>query len=460
MRLDASKKKKNPVAVATKHKPMSQAIGQLEAILQANRRGKDVGVCSICSANRFVLEAAMQQARYDGNLLLIESTSNQVNQFGGYTGQTPADFANFVQTIAKDMRFPMDRIVLGGDHLGPHVWRSTTAAVAMEKACEMVREYVRAGFTKIHLDASMACADDSQAPGQPLDDAIVSARAAQLCQAAEDAHSSLPRGSTAPIYVIGTEVSAPGGEHLQSAAPKVTRTKDLVRTIDLAEQAFLARGLDSAWERVIAVVVQPGVEFGHASVFPYDQRKARPLAEFVPRRWQGVYEAHSTDYQSREALRQMVGDHFAILKVGPWLTFAFREAVFALEAIERELLSGRNAPERSCLQHALEEAMLENPAHWKSYYHGDEQALQLARKYSYSDRARYYWPQPGVTAALQRLIANLAAHPAPTSLLSQFLPHECEAVRAGEIANQPLELIRHKVIEVLGQYAYACGQSS
>ena len=446
--------------MAMKHKPASDATEQLKAILRANGRGKEVGICSICSANRFVLEAAVRQAGRDGSLLLIESTSNQVNQFGGYTGQTPADFAAFVRSIAKEMRFPAHRMVLGGDHLGPHVWRSTTAAVAMEKACQMVCAYVCAGFTKIHLDASMPCADDAHDPNQPLKDEIVSARAAQLCQAAEEAHAALPRGSTPPVYVIGTEVPVPGGEHLQSPAPRVTRTKDLVRTLDLAKKAFSARGLDSAWERVIAVVVQPGVEFGDASVFPYDQRKARPLAQFVPRNWQGIYEAHSTDYQLRDALRQMVRDHFAILKVGPWLTYAFREAVFALEGMERELLSGRNASERSCLRHVLEEAMLENPVHWKSHYHGDEQALQFARKYSYSDRARYYWPQPNVAVALQRLIANLNSHPAPTSLLSQFLPGEYEAMRNGEVANQPVELIRHKIIEVLRQYAYACGQPS
>jgi D-tagatose-1,6-bisphosphate aldolase subunit GatZ/KbaZ len=433
---------------------------QLQNILQENRRGKGVGIYSICSANRFVLEAAMVQAARDNSLLLIESTSNQVNQFGGYTGQTPAAFADFVRTIAKEMHFPVSRIVLGGDHLGPHVWRSATAAIAMEKACEMVREYVFAGFTKIHLDASMPCADDASEPDQPLNEEVVGSRAAELCQAAETAHAYLPRRAIPPVYVIGTEVPVPGGEHLQSSAPKVTSTKDLARTLALAEKAFLARGLHSTWQRVIAVVVQPGVEFGDASVFPYDERKARPLANFVAHNWNGVYEAHSTDYQTCDALRQMVEDHFAILKVGPWLTFAFREAVFALEAIEHEMFTGRDAADRSCLQGALDKAMLENPTHWKGYYHGDEQELRFARKYSYSDRARYYWPQPHVADALQRLIRNLTANTIPTSLLSQHLPNEWEAVRAGEIANRPEELIRHRILEVLQQYAYACGQRS
>ena len=47
--------------------------------------------------------------------------------------------------------------------------------------------------------------------------------------------------------------------------------------------------------------------------------------------------------------------------------------------------------------------MLENPVHWKSYYHGDESALRMARKYSYSDRVRYYWPQPAVSYCVAAL---------------------------------------------------------
>lgn len=444
---------------ATKQRPVN-ATGRLRELLRSNRRGTAVGIYSVCSANRSVLEAAMLEASRTRSLLLIEATSNQVNQFGGYTGQTPADFTKFVSQVAGQMHFPVNQIVLGGDHLGPHVWRNNPAAVAMERASLMVADYVRAGFIKIHLDTSMPCADDPIAKGQPLADEIVSARAAQLCQVAEQAHHSLPRDATPPVYVIGTEVPVPGGEHLQSSVPKVTSTKDLARTLDLAKKQFLARGLHSAWERVIAVVVQPGVEFGDASVFPYDARAARSLAKFAPRGWTGVYEAHSTDYQSRDALRKMVKDHFAVLKVGPWLTFAFREAVFALESIERECVPCGNGYEPSCVQEALEKAMLENPAHWKSYYHGDERALQLARKYSYSDRSRYYWPHPDVASALQRLVRNLTAQPAPVSLLSQYLPVQCEAVRSGALVNRPADLIRHRVLEVLEQYAYACGQRS
>jgi D-tagatose-1,6-bisphosphate aldolase subunit GatZ/KbaZ len=429
----------------------------LRAALEKNHRGECVGIYSICSANRFVLEAGMLQAKRDHSLLLIESTSNQVNQFGGYTGQTPAQFAAFVNEIEAAMSFPTARIVFGGDHLGPHVWRNEPASSAMQKAEDLVRACVLAGYTKIHLDASMHLAGDPGDRHQPLADDIVSRRAADLCQVAEDAHSSLSGSSPAPLYVIGTEVPIPGGELSEGHAPGVTKVEALSQTLQLTEQVFKSCGLEAAWKRVIAIVVQPGVEFGDQVVFPYLPENARKLSTFVDQPWQGVYEAHSTDYQTPAALRQMVRDHFAILKVGPWLTFAFREAVFALAEIEQEWLGGRKGLALSRLREALDEAMLADPQYWKSYYHGDEPALRFSRKYSLSDRCRYYWPQPRVAAAVQTLLANLEAHPAPVSLLSQYLPNQSEALRAGQVENKPEVLIRNKIGEVIDRYAYACG---
>jgi len=402
----------------------------------------------------------MQQARRDGSLLLIESTSNQVNQFGGYTGQKSADFAKLVRETAAAMDFPFERIVLGGDHLGPHVWRKESSKEAMEKARVLVRDSVLAGYTKIHLDTSMHCADDAGDRHRPLADEIVSTRAAELCAAAESAHRELPEGSPAPLYVIGTEVPIPGGEVNDARAPEVTRTEDLQNTLWITKRAFGSHKLESAWERVIAVVVQPGVEFGDASVFAYDAQKARELSKFAVEQWHGVYEAHSTDYQPAEALREMVKDHFAILKVGPWLTFAFREALFALAAVEEEWLTRRSGVTLSRVREKLDRAMVENPSFWKDYYHGEKSALQLARKYSYSDRSRYYWPQPKVAAALDRLIANLTAYPPPDALLSQYLPRQGELVREHRLDRVPGEMIRSKIREVLRVYAAACGRKA
>jgi D-tagatose-1,6-bisphosphate aldolase subunit GatZ/KbaZ len=323
-----------------------------------------------------------------------------------------------------------------------------------------VRDCVRAGYSKIHLDASMHLSGDPVEKNKSLADEIVSARAAELCEVAEEAHREMASGSPAPIYVIGTEVPIPGGEQLETAAPVTTRPQDLERTRQTARDAFRTMNLEEAWARVVAVVVQPGVEFGDTSVFAYDHEKAADLAAFGEKNWQGVFEAHSTDYQTAEALREMVKDHFAILKVGPWFTFAFREAVFALAMMEDEWLGWRKGITRSGVREALDHAMVADPSHWKSYYHGDEAALHFARKYSYSDRSRYYWPQPAVQQALQKLLSNLAETPVPLSLLSQYLPKQWEEIRAGQLLHDPVKLIHSRILEVIDNYAYACGMKA
>lgn len=427
--------------------------------VKANRSGQRRGVTSLCSANRFVLQAAMTEARKDGSVVCIESTSNQVNQFGGYSGMTASDFAGFVRGIAREAGFPAERILLGGDHLGPFPWQDEPAETALAKAGELVRTCVLAGYTKIHLDTSMRCADDPGGAGSPLSEETATERAATLCKIAEDAYASLPAGSPAPLYVIGTEVPVPGGEQEESHI-QVTCTKDLERTIELTRAAFESRGLGSAWQRVIAVVVQPGVEFGDTTIVEYERPKAAELSSFIRNVANLVYEAHSTDYQIPLSLRRMVEDHFAILKVGPWLTFAGREALFALEAMEIEWLSGKKNIALSGLRAALEAAMLENPKHWRKYYRGSEEDLRFARSYSFSDRCRYYWPQPGVQQALQRLLHNLSEYPIPLTLLSQFMPDQYEAVREGRLAARPADLVLDKIARVLTIYADACGTAT
>ncbi|MBE7182466.1 MAG: class II D-tagatose-bisphosphate aldolase, non-catalytic subunit, partial [Terriglobus roseus] len=171
----------------------------LRQVLQ--QRG--AGVTSVCSAHPWVIRAAFEQGVEDESLLLLEATCNQVNQDGGYTGMQPADFRHMVEQIGAECAFPRSRLVLGGDHLGPNPWKHLPAAQAMDKAEEMVRAYVAAGFTKIHLDASMSCADDPAV----LSVQDIAERAARLASAAELA----AQDSAAPEYVVGTEVPTPGG---------------------------------------------------------------------------------------------------------------------------------------------------------------------------------------------------------------------------------------------------------
>ncbi|MEJ2475015.1 MAG: class II D-tagatose-bisphosphate aldolase, non-catalytic subunit, partial [Desulfobacterales bacterium] len=84
------------------------------------------GITAVCSAHRTVLEAAIEQAAADGDVVLVEATANQVNQFGGYTGMRPAEFVNLVHSLAAAAEFPLEKVLVGGDHLGPHPWRKKT----------------------------------------------------------------------------------------------------------------------------------------------------------------------------------------------------------------------------------------------------------------------------------------------------------------------------------------------
>ena len=422
------------------------SIEFLDRIVDSQKRGEACGVASVCSSHPFVLKAALERAVRSGTPVLVESTCNQVNQFGGYTGMTPADFASYVAALARQTGLAPDKVLLGGDHLGPSVWQEEPAESAMQKSLELVQAYIRAGYVKIHLDASMKLADDD--PRQPLDVELSAQRAAALAAAAERAHASLG-AAPGPRYVIGTEVPIPGGAQVHEERLQVTAVENVRRTIEVTHAAFVRQGLGAAWERVQAVVVQPGVEFGDDFVLDYQPQAAANLVRFIETQDKMVFEAHSTDYQTHASLNQLVRDHFAILKVGPALTFALREAVFALAWMEDELLP---ASERSGLQAVLEQAMLRNPRHWQKYYHGSMQELEFARKYSLSDRSRYYWGDAQVQAAFSRLLANLSARPLPLALLSQFAPEQLARIREGNLANNPEAILLDRIDRVLEDY--------
>lgn len=264
--------------------------------------------------------------------------------------------------IADKNSFPHDQLILGGDHLEPLVWENEPADSAMSKARGMVHEYVSAGFTKIHLDCSMACADDRE-----LSVDVIAHRTAELVKVSEGASlQSNPNTIALPRYVIGSEVPTAGGAQAGETHIHITNPASVAETIDLTRKAFTALGLESAWERVIAVVVQPGVEFGDEEIHAYNRAEAGYLTRFIEPVPGLIYEAHSTDYQTREDLRALFENHYGLLKVGPALTFAFREAVFALAEIEEIEVEG----ESSNICNVLEGAMLADPTRWQKHYGG------------------------------------------------------------------------------------------
>ncbi|NCG52881.1 tagatose-bisphosphate aldolase subunit GatZ [Serratia fonticola] len=418
----------------------------MKNIIARHKAGEPIGICSVCSAHPLVIEAALRLDLHSDRQVLIEATSNQVNQFGGYTGMKPADFRQFVCDIAATVGFPLSRLLLGGDHLGPNCWQNEPAASAMAKAEVLIADYVIAGFSKIHLDASMSCADDPT----PLDPHVVAERAARLCQVAE--RVATPEQKQQLTYVIGTEVPVPGGESSAIGSVHITHATDAAATLDTHYKAFRQAGLAAAIPRIIAVVVQPGVEFDHSQVIAYQPQLARELSQFITTT-PLVYEAHSTDYQTREAYQQLVRDHFAILKVGPALTFALREAVFALANIEQALI----APEkRSQILAVIDAVMLDEPDYWKKYYHPTFSRSLIDLHFSLSDRIRYYWPHPRIAQSMTTLLNNLDQQEIPAGLLSQYFPLQYQRVMERKLAKQPHALMIDKIQDVLRAYRFGC----
>ena len=419
----------------------------LAQLASTRAAGTPLGITSVCSAHPLVLDAALLQAQADGQPALIEATCNQVNQDGGYTGMTPAAFRDQVLGIAGRVGLARDRVILGGDHLGPNPWRHLEAEAAMQRAEAMVAAFAAAGYAKIHLDASMGCR------GEPasLPDEITAGRAAHLARTAEDAATRA--GAALPFYVVGTEVPTPGGaleriEHLDITAPQAA-----AETYAVHRQAFAAAGLEAAFERVIALVVQPGVEFGHENVAIYDPARAQALSAALDGLPGLVFEAHSTDYQPLASLRALVRDGFAILKVGPGLTFALREALYALDHVAAAL--DPDWREQS-LAAVMERVMLAHPEPWRSHYQGTPEQQRVLRHYSYSDRIRYYWPDPAVQNAVEQLLVRLAEIAIPETLVSQFLPTLYPLVAAGALPPTPGTLLIEAVRDVLRTYAAAC----
>lgn len=424
----------------------------LVQMMQRRKEGTPCGIPSYCSANKFVLEAALRRAKETGDPVLIEATANQVNQFGGYTGMKPKDFYNLVRQMAADAGLPEEQLILGGDHLGPLTWQHLPEAEAMELAKALVYEYARAGFTKIHLDTSMKLHCD---PEGPLSVHTVARRGAVLYREAMRGYSDLLEENpqaVRPVFVIGSEVPIPGGAQEAEASLSVTSPEDFRKTVLTYQQVFAGEGITEGLQNVIAVVVQPGVEFGDDQVFLYDHNAAKELCAALSDFPGLCFEGHSTDYQSPDCLRQMVRDGIAILKVGPALTYGLREALFSLSLMEKELV-----PEdrQAHFIETLEQAMLQAPENWKKHYHGDEKQLALARKYSFSDRARYYMDQPQVISAIDRLFENLRLNPIPMNMLHQYMPVSYSKVRDGQLSPDPKELALDGVVGFMLDYEFA-----
>jgi D-tagatose-1,6-bisphosphate aldolase subunit GatZ/KbaZ len=384
----------------------------LRSVIAENRAHGRAAIPSVCSAHPDVLRASLRLAAELNRPVVIEATSNQVNQDGGYTGLRPADFVALVQDMAKAVGCPQDRVIFGGDHLGPQAWRKGDAANAMAKARVMVADYVQAGFTKIHLDCSEGCAGESAQVG----DAIAAARAADLAKAALAAAST----PAALLFVVGTEVPPPGGARAGDDHDTITPTAPAaaLATIEAHLAAFEAAGIKAASAQISGLVVQPGVEFSATTVHHLPLARDPGFGPVLARFAGLCLEAHSTDYQYPQAFARLAELGFAFQKVGPALTHAFRRALYGLEAL-RQMAGSTAQP----VWAVMEDIMLQTPQYWIGHYQGTATQLRSLRHFSLADRIRYCWPHPLAQAAVASLLADIETLALPDHVLTQtFAP--------------------------------------
>jgi D-tagatose-1,6-bisphosphate aldolase subunit GatZ/KbaZ len=290
---------------------------------------------------------------------------------------------------------------------------------------------------------------------QMLSDETIARRGAILYEACEEAYQELLKKNpdeVRPAFIIGSEVPIPGGAQEAEDSISVTKPEAVEKTLAVYREQFEKRGLKNAFDNIIGIVVQPGVEFGDADIFHYNRTNAAELTSAMKKYDNIVLEGHSTDYQSPKELKEMVEDGIAILKVGPALTFSLREGLFALSMMEKQLVPEEK---QAHFIEVMEEVMMENPGNWKKHYHGTEEQLAIKRKYSFSDRCRYYFAQPKMQEAIKKLFRNLSEVEIPLSMLRQYMPQQYIKVRDGVLPLDAKELAEDCVVHLVEDYNYA-----
>ncbi len=382
----------------------------IQSLIEQNRGGANIGLPCFCSANEMVLRTLFECCAAHDVPIVVEASATQVNQDGGYTGISAADFSRWVSSLSAEFGVADERLVLAGAHLGPMPWSHLSPKDALDNTKNLVKDYAAAGFRKIHLDAPVA-SNEEQHP----DVQILATRTARLCEIAE-MHAPCPDQL---IYVLSSLPSLPapsiGSSFDVGSAPPATSAEQLNATIAAYQEAFVRQGLRHAWDKVVSIDALPSIGFDHFSVQPLQARSAELLSAEILKHNGLSLSVSSADYQSSSDLSTLVENQFFFLKAGPELTFKMREAIFALATIAQQI-SGTGTPD---IIAALDTAISKYPNDWAPYFTGDIATRKQLHHYSFSDRLRYYWNFPDVRSQLLKFMMNLDTIKLPDSLVSQ-----------------------------------------
>jgi D-tagatose-1,6-bisphosphate aldolase subunit GatZ/KbaZ len=344
---------------------------------------KNKALPSFCTSNMDVIKTILYFCRVKKLPCLIESTSNQVNQHGGYTKKTPKIFVKEILNLKKKIKFDSKKLFLGGDHLGPLPWKKKNNSIAMKNSISLINDYLEQNFCKIHIDTSIKCKNDKY-----INSEIVLNRSNEILN-----NSRIKKKIEKKFLVLGTEVPLAGSGVNKKLIP--TNKKQITTEVLNIKKIFKKIGLKN---KFFGLVIEPGMKYGHSTI------KKPSFANFVTKRNISIknnffYEAHSTDYQPKEILKKLVKNNFKFLKVGPELTYNYSRSLFFMENIEKK----KNKLKNSNIKKTILSSMLKNKKYWNDYYTKNHKLLLNSKL----DRMRYYLDTKVVKKSIRTLKKNI-----------------------------------------------------
>ena len=317
-------------------------------------------------------------AKHNNHSILIETTSNQINQYGGYTNLRPKQFLKKINIIAKDLKYKK-KIIFGADHLGPLPWKDFEKNKAIKKGKKLFREVVKAGYKKIHIDTGMKLKNDKFLTKQKI---------FNRCKSIFDTMNS--KSIKNIFFVFGTEVPTAGGENKYDL--KNTNINSIKN--DIAYYKKLRKNF--------SLVIEPGLGFTNQKIHKLKMTSCLQKKK-ISHKKDFTYEAHSCDYQDLSSLKKLLKNNFKFLKVGPELTFNYMNAILKMERIEKLYLKSK----LSKIKKIFSREMDINKTFWKNYYFGNKKKIEYLKFNSYLDRSRYYWNKKKVISSLKILEKNI-----------------------------------------------------
>ena len=344
---------------------------------------KKKSIPSFCTANEDVIKIILLYCKINNVPCLIECTSNQVNQFGGYTKKSPKEFRDYVFEIAQKINFNKKNIFLGGDHLGPLPWKNLNSNLAIKNSIKMINNYLDSKFCKIHIDTSIKCKNDKIFNSQTKFE-----RARKILKKLKFKNKS------DIFYVVGSEVPTSGSDIKKLLKPTSFDTikKDSIRYSQILFEK-------THRYKTYGLVIEVGMKYKDKSIQKPNFRNFLKKKKFSLEN-NFVYEAHSTDFQSIYTLKKLVNNNFKFLKVGPELTFLYLRSLFFMQKIENFFKDKNN----SNFKKSLIKEMLKNRKYWINFYKKNSLKQFLNSQY---DRSRYYLDLENVKKSIFKLKSNI-----------------------------------------------------